>query len=1287
MSENLSQTLDVNQDNKLDKKDAEEIKKLMEAIEGEEGMKEYINILNDEIKKLSKEDAKSLSDACLSVLNKWSDLSSWTRWVIYKWNESIYKSLMTVQAIANWNSKSKESIEKSEINKLWEYFWITDTVKLNELSSKLNKAWLNVAKYLEWFKNKIENFSALKNIEPKWKVAFENLKLSIWRSFLNIDWDLSDLEKDIKEENNWKTLKDFWTNINEIIEDNMSKFSDNYFKGIQIAIMEKKTGGTLKNPATSPEWGHSHYRRSWFNVDKFMEMLSSNVDEEWNFDKNDWYWVPAWDKKVDFHNTKTSSIQEIKLWDYSNEDLLSPKQKEDETNYTIWSLALWMITMISWPWDALWVTIDAGNVWNISSEAEYLKWIGVVSEDYNRMNSTLDKVLWAIFALIWVVSLTMLAQWPMKLLKWGRLWVNWIKILNKLKRLWVSWEQFDKIFKSISDKILKNIWIWKEKAIKTIDTVTDNIKFKWIEAKKFVWDSLSDLKNYALNLPKSFKDNFAKLLPEDMSIFLRMLWITDEKMQLQFVKLTTWKQEIMWFSKLFKKKLELNKVYSEIEVSELKVWQVLQVKTDSWSTYEFKVLNNNKWKVVVKWSWWKETLKNLKWYIHWDEIKAGEQLFIWSWQTSSIDEIKILWKEDLNQLDNIKKADKKSTKENNKMEPREVNNETKLESISNEKLLEFNKNMDSVSSNFINNLWEAYKPKHSVTIDWKDFLLTDKIDLWRESVIAYTKVNWKYEPRLFYFSNSWWNWHSSPWVRYDMGFSKWEWWNLWYEKWTVLSSKLSKNLENIPNKNNKGELSELYNLWFKDEVYQKKTNEVKRVDITKWEDNQSFAYLQNEQLSINETKELFSSIDMIWLDMNFSKIKKWESMNHKHLWTIDIDIAETKLNWKDVEIVFAKSKNNPDLVWVEDIRYKDVKVNSFWFSSEKIEGWLLTAKPIEYTSQLPKWFRYDNNLKQYGSYTDIRELIQWNPLIKEYKKQSSKADEYIPKPKSRADLGDYSQIKKDFDLFKKDLNNWDKIQVNWYKFTIKTNWPVIKYVGDNWREYSLVQTSSWSYALENWTTMLIWTFSKVKKVEKISDWLDFSNANSVEGILKILEKNWWIDWSNGHHSYENLQSIIFDSINWFKRKNTNWEEKAAINFLTNTDWLRDTVKKLIKEWKITNKSEILSNFKKWEKYELKNETFNLKEWEKMQVYLSSNKSWDALVIQKSEWKYIYRFYDIHGNDVSWIQNVSSWNFWRSDFPDQSISKMVSRNHINIVLNWENITIEDISTNWTNFILM
>ena len=171
----------------------------------------------------------------------------------------------------------------------------------------------------------------------------------------------------------------------------------------------------------------------------------------------------------------------------------------------------------------------------------------------------------------------------------------------------------------------------------------------------------------------------------------------------------------------------------------------------------------------------------------------------------------------------------------------------------------------------------------------------------------------------------------------------------------------------------------------------KPTNEVNRIDITEWNSNHSFADFRYEKLNIQETKNLFSDTKILWLNMNFSKIKKWDNIEHKYLWVVNIDIAETKLDWKDVEILFAKSQENPDLVWVEDIRYKDTEMNSFWFSSEKIEWWLLTAKPIEYTTQIPKWFRYNNNLQRYGSgpseYTDIRELMQWNPLIQSYKRQ------------------------------------------------------------------------------------------------------------------------------------------------------------------------------------------------------------------------------------------------------------------------------------------------------------
>lgn len=88
--------------------------------------------------------------------------------------------------------------------------------------------------------------------------------------------------------------------------------------------------------------------------------------------------------------------------------------------------------------------------------------------------------------------------------------------------------------------------------------------------------------------------------------------------------------------------IEYNTPLESLKVNNLQVWNILQVTTNSWSLYQFKVLENNNNTVIAKRSWGTETLKEVKWQIHWENIKIGEQLLIWRGRTSKISEIKVL---------------------------------------------------------------------------------------------------------------------------------------------------------------------------------------------------------------------------------------------------------------------------------------------------------------------------------------------------------------------------------------------------------------------------------------------------------------------------------------------------------------------------------------------------------------------------------------------------------------------------------------------------------------------
>ena len=114
-------------------------------------------------------------------------------------------------------------------------------------------------------------------------------------------------------------------------------------------------------------------------------------------------------------------------------------------------------------------------------------------------------------------------------------------------------------------------------------------------------------------------------------------------------------------------------------------------------------------------------------------------------------------------------------------------------------------------------------------------------------------------------------------------------------------------------------------------------------------------------------------------------------MHHTFLWEVDTTIWATSFNGKQVEVIFAQAKDNPSLVWIEDILIIGSKIDSFWIPNDIVNGWLLTTKPVDHKSQLPEFLRGDERLKYYTSstgldYVDIRVFLQENPLIRTFKK-------------------------------------------------------------------------------------------------------------------------------------------------------------------------------------------------------------------------------------------------------------------------------------------------------------
>jgi len=488
----------------------------------------------------------------------------------------------------------------------------------------------------------------------------------------------------------------------------------------------------------------------------------------------------------------------------------------------------------------------------------------------------------------------------------------------------------------------------------------------WAEILKQIWEKMKSWTNEAVALGIS------------SILWLFTWWAWALKLLWKWGKLA-WETLSAW--KKSKPEWVDVPLLKQFDLPEIKAWQIVEFKTRN-STYTFEKLENWKFK-LLSWSdkiWiWNKIWEENNIFIHEDW-----GLVFWGIKTSKIE-----WHQVKDKLDKVIDMQSKWNKRE----------------MTNEKLLDFNQNIDEVWSSIISRFWEKAKPSNIITVDWIEFLVTNKLTIHgREQVLAYVNVNWKYEPRLFYFSRSWWNWHSSPWIREEGGYSKWEWWDLSYEKWTVLNPELVNQLNTLKKWWEWFENKELYKLWFKDARYQIETTEVNDSKIIqKWliknEDTPVFASFQdNKSMDITEVNSMFKNLDIWWINTKFTKIERWIDWGfHQELkQKITIDIAHTTFNWKPIEIKFWYTPDRPDLIWVEDIVFKDTKINSYWFKTDTINWWLLTTKPLEYTFQLPEKIMW--TLKMYWHidekiglpvYSDIRELIQWNPLIQAYKNRKT----------------------------------------------------------------------------------------------------------------------------------------------------------------------------------------------------------------------------------------------------------------------------------------------------------
>ncbi len=347
-------------------------------------------------------------------------------------------------------------------------------------------------------------------------------------------------------------------------------------------------------------------------------------------------------------------------------------------------------------------------------------------------------------------------------------------------------------------------------------------------------------------------------------------------------------------------------------------------------------------------------------------------------------------------------------------------------------------NLSTAAKSFLSKEHTA-KPKHIVELDWFKFYLTDlhAVDQY-QWFVWFVEIDWKYEIRYFIRSWSEQLWRSMPGLRdtdgkvskmdefnsnndertkklKSLGFNFTK--NFSYERATMVDFRLWEKLEYLwshsifsnwkynsrvfePDTKSKytkfshytNDVSDQYGKYKKNPTIENLPmlgNQIamsKEINVV--DDFSSLFWSKKlRQLSIDEAKDVYRKMTLGIDVPSLQPTNKKFSYYHDQFATyVTTDVFVGKLWNKDIEVYFSSLESQPDLVWIDQIAYKDQMVNSFGVSAEQINAGWLTKKPIDYSSQSPKDLPYAGN---YQDYVDLRILYQENPLIKRYKELRS----------------------------------------------------------------------------------------------------------------------------------------------------------------------------------------------------------------------------------------------------------------------------------------------------------
>ncbi len=440
--------------------------------------------------------------------------------------------------------------------------------------------------------------------------------------------------------------------------------------------------------------------------------------------------------------------------------------------------------------------------------------------------------------------------------------------------------------------------------------------------------------------------------------------------------------------------------YNRIWEFDFRIWDEIIFFRSNWERQYWKLSDlDNQWRYLVKWTENGTTMQkrldiNTYWK-RWWKIEDATNRYP--------------------QQSNIRGENMESARQLNRLENSEINR--------------FRERLPEEYGNFARIEW--VQPTHRMEISWQEFLVSDKITGWgRDIIVGYVRTGDSYEPRLFYYSESWWNWHSTPWQDYAIEinrnwaeeirprYNKWEQFGLSYEKWTVVNSEIWEAFWSLQSRHSDIDIMRAFSdadNWYIPSIINNivpqnfspnRSENLPYIWRRFWHENPVNQIWWGEPLAekrrdfkcfdTSQFRDVFRNLDDSMFE--FSTMRKIENsptiQRHENIWRIEgnsnveVHRYEIKMNWRPVEAQFAHSQSNPNQVWVENILYRDVWINSFWLPKESINAGLFTTKPLEYTTQIPsEIIREIPRQNHIDDYSDIRPFIQDNPLIKAFKNQ------------------------------------------------------------------------------------------------------------------------------------------------------------------------------------------------------------------------------------------------------------------------------------------------------------